>query len=269
MNIKILIVQSEAICGNIDANIEKVDNLLSNCNENNADIIILPELWAVGWDCANFEKYFEDINNSKVVKFLADTAKKFNSNIIGGSSVLKKKNEKIRNTSIILNREGDIITTYDKFHLFSLRGQSEGKYLEEGQTPVIAKTDIGSIGISTCYDIRFPEMFRLYAFNNTDLMVNMAAWPLDFIEEYKTLSKARAIENQTFFINASLTGKINEDFLFGGNSMVIDYHGNIINEIGREEKVLTTFINLDAMKEYREKMPILNDTKKTYQILEK
>lgn len=269
MQIKILIVQTEAVCGNIEANIYKVGNLLKNSDSNNADIVILPELWSIGWDCPNFGKYAEDINNSKVVNFLKELAIKYNSNVIGGSSVLKKNNEKIRNTSIIIDRKGEIITTYDKFHLFSLRGQSEGSYLEEGESPVIANTDIGRIGLSTCYDIRFPEMFRLYAFNNTDLMVNMAAWPLEYAEEYKILSRARAIENQTYFINASLTGKINENFLFAGNSMVIDYHGKVINSLAREEKVLTSFIDLGTMKEYREQMPILNDTKKKYQILEK
>lgn len=269
MKIKILIIQIEAVTGDKEANIYKAGNLLKESGNYNADLIILPELWAVGWDCHNFENYAEDINNSKVVEFLQSIAIKFNSNVIGGSSVLKKNNEKIRNTSVIIDRKGNIIDTYDKFHLFSLRGQSEGNYLEAGTTPVIAKTDIGRIGISTCYDIRFPEMFRLYAFNNTDLMVNMAAWPLDFIEEYKVLSRARAIENQTFFINASLTGKINENFNFSGNSMVIDYQGKIIDKLNREEKVLTSFIDLGTMKEYRKQMPILNDTKKQYQILEK
>ena len=107
-------------------------------------------------------------------------------------------------------------------------------------------------------------MFRLYAFNNADIMINMAAWPLDYIEEYKILCQARAIENQTYFICSSLTGKINENFNFGGNSMVIDFHGKIINKLDREEKVLTSFIDLGTMKEYKEQMPILKDTKNKY-----
>ena len=97
-----------------------------------------------------------------------------------------------------------MISTYDKFHLFSHRGQSEGSFLEEGEAPVIVKTDIGNIGISICYDIRFPEMFRLYAFNDADVIVNMAAWPKAFTDEYVTLAKARAIENQIYFISSCL-----------------------------------------------------------------
>ena len=269
MDIKVLVVQLETISGNIEVNIRKVKKLLEESGNTSADLIIMPELWSIGWDCKNFDKFYENIENSKVFNFLQNLAIKYNSNIIGGSTILKKNNEGKRNTCLILNRKGNLISTYDKFHLFSLRGESEGLYLEEGQTPVIAKLDIGRVGISICYDIRFPELFRLYTFNNTDLIVNMAAWPLDYADEYITLAKARAIENQTFFITSCLTGKINDNFNFSGNSMVINYQGKIINKLNREEKVLTSFINLNEMKEYREQMPILKDTKKTYQILEK
>lgn len=269
MKIKVLVVQLETIAGDIKANIKKVETLLSENKSSSADLIVLPELWATGWDCPNFEKYAEDIDNSEIFNFLKNLAIKYNANVVGGSAVLKNKNEKIRNKCLIFNRQGELITTYDKFHLFSLRGQSEGLYLEEGKTPVIAQTDIGKIGISICYDIRFPEMFRLYAFNDTDLMINMAAWPQHFVEEYIVLSKARAIENQTYFISASLTGKINDNFNFAGNSIIIDYQGRTKAKLDREEKVLECKINLNDMKEYRIQMPILKDTKQKYQILEK
>lgn len=268
MKIKVLIVQLEAIAGDIESNINKVEKLLFESKETNADLIILPELWTTGWDCPNFQKYSEEIEISKTYKFLKELAIKFQSNIIGGSAILHEKGQKSKNTCLIFNRNGELITKYSKFHLFSLRGQSEGLYLEEGTTPVIAKTDIGNIGISVCYDIRFPEMFRLYAFNGTDFMVNMAAWPKNYVDEYVTLAKARAIENQTFFITASLTGKIDDRFDFAGNSMVADYQGRIIKKLDFEEKVLCCTIDIDKMKEYREQMPILKDTKNKYQILE-
>lgn len=261
-------MQLEAIAGDIDANINKVEKLLLESKADNADLIILPELWTTGWDCPNFQKYSEETKTSKTYKFLKELAIKFTSNVIGGSAILHNKNEKSKNTCLIFNRNGELITTYSKFHLFSLRGQSEGLYLQEGNTPVIAKTDIGNIGISICYDIRFPEIFRLYAFNETDFMVNMAAWPQNYVEEYVTLAKARAIENQTYFITASLTGRIDERFNFAGNSMVVDYQGRTIKKLEFEEKVLCCTIDIDKMKEYREQMPILKDTKQKYQILE-
>lgn len=269
MKIKLLIVQLEAIAGDIDKNINKVEELLAESKCLDSDLIVLPELWTIGWDCPSFNKSSEELFSSRTYKFLKKIAVKYNSNVIGGSAVIRKNNERDRNTCIILNRRGELIGTYDKFHLFSHRGQAEGSFLEEGETPVIVKTDIGRIGISICYDIRFPELFRLYAFNGADIMVNMAAWPKSFTDEYVTLSKARAIENQSVFISCCLTGKINDMFDFSGNSMLIDYKGKIIASLNEEEKVLTAEIDLDEMKQYRVQMPILKDTKKQYQILER
>ena len=268
MKIKLLIVQLEAVAGDIDSNIKKAEKLLNESNQDKADLIILPELWTTGWDCPNFNKYSEEIFTSKTYNLLKKIALKYNSNIIGGSAILHTSGEKDRNTSIILDRKGNFLAKYDKFHLFSHRGQSEGKYLESGTKPLIVKTDIGKIGISICYDIRFPELFRLYTFNDTDFIINIAAWPKKYKDEYIILSKARAIENQTFFITSCLTGKINDNFNFSGNSAVYDYMGRTIGSLDEEEKVLNINLDLDSMKEYREQMPILKDTKKTYKITE-
>ncbi len=269
MKIKLLVVQLEAVAGDIDKNILKMEELLEKSNYSSADLIVLPELWTIGWSCESFNKSSEEIFSSKTYNFLKKLAVKYNSNIIGGSAVLRKDGEKDRNTCLIFNRQGELISTYDKFHLFSHRGQSEGSFLEEGETPVIVKTDIGKIGVSICYDIRFPEMFRLYAFNDADIIVNMAAWPKAFTDEYVTLAKARAIENQLMFICSCLTGKINESFDFSGNSMVIDYKGKIINSLDSQEDVLYAELDIDEMKQYRKQIPILKDTKRSYQILEK
>ena len=265
MKLKILVVQPSVKAGETDKNIDNVKNLLDETNILSSDLIVLPELWTTGWDCPNFNKYSEPLEVSKTYKFLKEISLKYNTNVIGGSSILRKPSQKDRNTCIILNRKGEIL---DKFHLFSLRGEAEGSFLEEGKSPLIVKTDIGNIGISICYDLRFPEMFRTYAFNEADIIVNMAAWPKAYIDEYITLAKARAIENQIYFICASLTGKINEMYSFGGNSMVIDFHGKIVAGLNEEETVLQAEIDTDIMKAYRQQMPILGDTKKDYQTLE-
>lgn len=269
MNIRLLIVQLEAVKGDIDKNISKVRKLLEDSCFTSADLIVLPELWTIGWDCTSFNTSSEKLQPSRTYKFLRELALQYNSNIIGGSAVLRKNGEQDRNTCLIFNRVGELISTYDKFHLFSHRGQSEGNFLEEGNSPVIAKTDIGNIGLSICYDIRFPEMFRLYAFNEADIIVNMAAWPKAFTDEYITLAKARAIENQIYFVSSCLTGKINESFDFSGNSCVIDYRGKVISKLGEEEAVLCVDIDIDEMKQYRYQLPILKDTKPKYQIMEK
>ncbi len=268
MKIKLIVVQLEAAAGNIQANINKIDALILEQNKSDIDLIVLPELWTTGWDCTNFNKYSEDLYSSQTYDFLKKLSTKYNSNVIGGSSVLRREGTKDRNSCLIFNREGELKAVYDKYHLFSHRGQSEGVYLEEGTTGLIVNSDIGKIGISTCFDIRFPELFRLYAFKGSDFVVNMAAWPLGFYDEYETLLHARAIENQMYYISSCLTGKINDEYAFSGNSQVCDYRGRIIAKLAREEKALYTEINTDEMKEYRQKMPILSDTKSEYKIME-
>lgn len=269
MKIKLLVVQFEAIAGDIDKNISKIKSLFEKCEYSSADLIVLPELWTIGWDSPNFNKSSEPVFESKAYKFLQEIAIKYNANVFGGSAVLRKCGEKDRNTCLVFDRKGELISTYDKFHLFSHRGQSEGSFLEEGDTPVIVKTDVGKIGVSICYDIRFPEMFRLYAFNGVDIIINMAAWPKAFTDEYVTLTKARAIENQTMVVSSCLTGKINESFDFSGNSMAIDYKGKIIEKLNEEEAVLYAELDIEEMHQYRKQLPILKDTKRSYQILEK
>lgn len=269
MIVKVLIMQLEAIAGDIKGNIEKAKNMLSNSGFSTADLIVFPELWTIGWNCEKFNECAEELNSSSLIPFLKELAVKYNSNIIGGTSIIRKPNEKDRNTAFIFNRKGEMLATYDKYHLFSHRGESEGTFLESGTTGLLINTDIGKIGISICYDIRFPELFRMYAFNGADIIVNMAAWPQSFMEEYNTLAKARAIENQTCFVSSCLTGKINDSYDFSGHSQALDYRGRVISKLEYEEKVLYAELDLDEMKQYRQQMPILSDTKAQYKIMEK
>ena len=268
MEIKLIILQLEAIAGDIEKNAKKIELLIKETGYNSIDLIVLPELWTTGWDCVNFNKYSQELYTSQTYKFLRELSIKYRANIVGGSSIIRREGTKDRNSCLIFNRRGELKAVYDKYHLFSHRGQSEGIYLEEGTTGIIVNLDIGKIGISTCFDIRFPELFRLYAFKGVDFTVNMAAWPLGFYDEYETLLHARAIENQMYYVSSCLTGKINETYEFSGNSQICDYRGRVIAKLEREEKALYTEINIDEMKEYRQKMPILFDTKSEYKIME-
>ena len=95
MKINVFVVQLESIAGDIKANIKKVKELLGN-TKNKPDLIVLPELWTTGWDCPNFEKYSEKIEESQTYEFLKSIAIEYNSNVIGGSAILQKKDENIR-----------------------------------------------------------------------------------------------------------------------------------------------------------------------------
>ncbi|MBQ3642873.1 hypothetical protein II906_13255, partial [bacterium] len=109
MKLKILVVQPSVKAGETDKNIDNVKNLLDETNILSSDLIVLPELWTTGWDCPNFNKYSEPLEVSKTYKFLKEISLKYNTNVIGGSSILRKPSQKDRNTCIILNRKGEIL----------------------------------------------------------------------------------------------------------------------------------------------------------------
>lgn len=262
--VKTLIVQMQSVLGDKDANLEKVNKLLSGNKDFCPDIIILPELFATGWFCDIYSQVAEDINNSKIIRFLQEKARQFNSNIIGGSFVRRDASGKIKNTCPIFDRQGNLIAKYDKMHLYSYLGDTENLNSVRGETPVIAKTDIGNIGISICYDIRFPEIYRCYAYGGADILVNVAAWPLSRKVHYETLARARAIENQSYMIAVSQTGEIQNGIYNLGNSAVYSPLGEKIASLDYQEAVLKAEFDLNEMKKLRETVKTLSDRHQEY-----
>ena len=261
---KILIVQMSSILGEKEKNFEKIQKLLSNYKNEKADWIILPELFATGWYCEIYEKVAERKENSETLKFLRGIAKEFKSNVIGGSFVRIDDDGKIKNTCPVFARNGNLIAKYDKMHLYSYLGDTENLHSTRGTKPVIAITDIGKIGLSICYDIRFPEIYRCYAYGGADLLVNVAAWPKSRKVHWETLTRARAIENQSFMVAVSQTGEIQNGIYNLGHSAVYDPLGKTIASAQEEETVISAEINFTEMKELRENVKTLSDRHEKY-----
>lgn len=267
-SIKILIVQNSAVIAEREQNFKKVSELLQPYENTSPDLIVLPELWNAGWFCSSYPNVAEENGFGETVSYLSNMAIRFNSNVVGGSYVRKHSDSELRNTCPVFNRNGELIAQYDKMHLYSHLGANEGNYATVGNNPVIASTDIGNLGISICYDIRFPELFRKYSLNGADILINMAAWPKTRENHWTTLQKARAIENQSFMIAVSQTGKITNDEYNLGHSMVISPYGDIIASLNDEEAVLECEINLEEMHKLRDKIPTLLDVQKKYEFSE-
>lgn len=266
--IKLLLIQNEAIIADKFKNFENIDRLIENINDKNIDIIILPELFSIGWACDKFNNLYELEDNSVSLDYLRRLAKKFKANVIGGSIIIKNKNsDTLKNTQYILNRNGDIITKYEKMHLYSYLGDSEGKYIQRGTNPVIATLDVCKVGLSICYDLRFPEIYRTYALNGADLLINTAAWPLSRENHWNSLAKARAIENQSFFVALSQTGTLENGKLNIGQSLVLDPLGDEITKLNRDEQAIITEIDLSKMFKLRDEVKTLKDINKEGYIL--
>ena len=268
--IRLLAVQMESAIGNVDLNIETVKNLISENIEKfgGADFIFLPELWTVGWDCPSFPKSAETLGSSRAVEMLKEIAKKFSVNILGGSFVQKLGN-KLYNTCPVINRAGEVVCTYDKNHLYSYNGDTENSYITVGKNPVMVELDGIKFGLTICYDIRFPEIYHAYRKAGADILVNMAAWPKSRKTHWDTLTRARAIENQSYMIALTQTGLLADGVENLGHSLIYDYDGNILSEIEEKEGGIYAEIDLEKMYEFRAKCTMLNDIQDSYEVIKK
>lgn len=264
-SLKILAIQMSSVIGDKWENFAKIADLIEKNFKKGADIIVLPEVWNVGWKPTEFEDSAEDLENSETVEFLSELAQRYNVNIIGGSFISKKAN-KLYNTCPVLNQDGELIATYDKMHLFSYYGCDEGKYITKGEKPVIIDIDGIKIGLSLCYDIRFPEIYRAYRKAGADLLINMAAWPKSRPVHWEALAKARAIENQCFMVALTQSGLIEKEEYNLGHSRIIDYNGEVISEIKDGEGAIFAEIKFDEIYKFREKCTVLKDICKNYAV---
>ena len=264
--IKVTAIQMCSTIGDRKANIEKIEKLTNRDITSDTDIVVLPEVWTVGWSPKNFQTSAEDIKKSEAIEVRSQIAKKYNAWVIGGS-IITKNNENYFNTCPVINREGKLVATYNKNHLFSYYGCDEGKFITAGDCPVIVNIDGIKTGLTICYDIRFPEIYRAYRKAGADLLINCAAWGLKKPIPWECMTKARACENQSYMVALTQSGYIEDDEWNIGHSRIIDYKGETISEIkDQKEGGMTAILDLDAMYEFREKCKCICDIKEKYEV---
>lgn len=222
-----------------------------------SSFVVLPELWHVGaFSSELFDEYALSSKNELVDSFCR-IAKENNCWIHFGSFI--ERHEKgISNTAVTIDSDGQIVSQYQKIHLFGF-DQGEAIMLSRGDKPaVISTSPLGITGIATCYDLRFPELFRAQVDQGAQTLLIASGWPTPRIEHWRVLNTARAIENQAWVIACNQVGK-NNDYQLGGHSMVISPTGEIIGELGTNEDVLVVEIDLDLVNSWRDKFPVLKD----------
>lgn len=266
--VRLLAIQMESVIGDLNLNTETVKNLLTANLEKyeGADFVFLPEVWTAGWCPPVFKKTAESLENSKAVKMLSEIAEKYNTNIIGGSFIRKAENGKLYNSCPVINRNGELIATYDKNHLYSYYGDNEGSIITKGENPVMVNIEGVRIGLTICYDIRFPEIYRAYRKAGADILVNMAAWGKTKKIPWDSMTTSRAVENQSYMVALTQTGLLADGSENLGHSMIIDYQGKILDEINEYEGGVYAEVNLPEMYEFRNKCTVLNDIKKSYEV---
>ena len=263
--IKVSMLQMSSKIGDVDANCVKIEELVNSGLSSDVDVLVLPEVWTVGWDCEKFLQSAQDLSSSSVINFLSSIAKKHNINIIGGSFI-SKQGDKYYNTCPVIDRSGKLVTVYNKMHLYSYYGCNESKYVNVGDSPVMVSLDGVNFGLTVCYDIRFPEIYRAYRKAGADVLVNCAAWGSTKPIPWEVMTKSRAVENQCYMIALTQSGKIKDNEYNLGESRIIDYKGEELNSIMSGEGISSAELNMNEMYEFRQKCAILNDIRDDYEV---
>ncbi|MFA5186485.1 MAG: carbon-nitrogen family hydrolase [Patescibacteria group bacterium] len=235
-------------------NIQRADNLLSQAI--GADLILLPELWNIGFFSFDKYKLESETDNGDSVRMVAEKAIALSAYILAGS-IIEKANNKLYNTSYFIDPNGRIIGKYRKIHLFGFQSY-ERKLLAPGKHVAAIETDIGNIGLSTCYDLRFPELYRKLLDLGVELFLVTSAWPKARLDHWLLFNRIRALENQSYLISSNAVG-ISRDNLLGGHSQVVDPFGNVVAIANDSEGILRAEIDLKEVKRSRSEFPATLD----------
>ncbi len=218
-----------------------------------ADLVVLPELWPNGGFAYDRWEDTAEPMDGPVVTALRSATRALGATVHMGSFVERDGTGRLFNTSVLLGPTGDLLATYRKVHLFGF-GEGEPKLMTPGDGPVVH----GRLGLATCYDLRFPEMFRQLLDAGAEVVVMPAAWPAKRVEHWRLLARARAVENQSYVI-ACNTGGSHAGVAMGGRSAVVDPWGEVLAEAGDGEEVLVVDLDDELVARTRSSFPVLAD----------
>lgn len=237
----------------------RVVQLVKAERETGADLVILPELWvAGGFDYKHWTSHAEPIAESEPVAALEEvrTGAAPEMWLHFGSYVESAPDGTLYNTSVFRGPDG-VRAQYRKIHRFGF-SEGEATLMGAGEELVTVPSPWGTLGLATCYDLRFPELFRGLVDKGMEHLVMCSAWPERRIEHWRVLLKARAIEDQVFVFATNCVGT-NGGVALGGRSAVIDPWGNVVAEAGTGEEILRVDVDPALVAQTRSALPVLKD----------
>ncbi len=260
---KVSVIQMDVKFNDSSYNYLKAEELIRKTSLEKPDVICLPETWNLGFFPKENLSEICDKNGEKTKNFIGNLAKELSVNIVAGS-VINLKDNKIYNTSLIFNKEGECVAEYDKIHLFS--PMDEHHYFESGKNLVTFELNGIKCGIIICYDLRFLELIRSLALKGISVLFVVAQWPLVRKEHWEILNKARAIENQIYVVSTNACGLVGET-KFGGHSLIVNPSGKVLISASENETIMTANLDFEFLKQMRATINVYNDRKKElYQI---
>jgi len=254
----------------LDANLESAAGLLSLAAKSGAELVVLPENFSfMGANEAEKRCVAERPEASRVLAFLAEQARGLGIYIIGGTvALLTSREPGIRNASSLIAPDGECLATYDKMHLFDIAmpGEcyQESAVIAAGNRPVSVQAGDWKLGLSVCYDLRFPELYRQYSQSGCTLLSVPSAFTVPTGRaHWDVLLRARAIENQCYLLAAAQTGLHPGGRKTWGHSRIINPWGEVLAECTEGEGLAMAEISMDQLFAIRSMLPALEHRKIT------
>jgi nitrilase len=249
-------------------NLAEADTLLREAKEAGALVACLPENFSfIGLKDADKLQVAEADGNGVVQAFLSKAARQLNMWILGGTIVIRTDDSnRVANASLLFDAAGKRVARYDKIHLFdvTIPGRNE-QYRESthvlpGREPVLADTPVGKLGLSVCYDMRFPELYRELVSQGAEWLAMPAAFTVPTGRaHWETLLRARAIENLCYVVAPAQTGVHTSGRETYGDSLIVDYWGQVLSRLAKGTGVITADIDLASQAESRSRFPALDN----------
>ena len=249
-------------------NLASAESLLREAKDAGAEIACLPENFSfIGLKDADKLLVAEPEGDGPVQAFLSDTARKLKLWILGGTIVMRTAHKnRVANSSLLIDADGKRVVRYDKIHLFdvTIPGRNEqyreSTHVVPGRKPVIADTPVGKLGLSVCYDMRFPELYRELVSLGAEWLAMPAAFTVPTGRaHWETLLRARAIENLCYVVAPAQSGMHTSGRETYGDSLIIDYWGQVLSRLAKGPGVITADIDLVSQAESRARFPALDN----------
>ena len=238
-----------------EENFRRAGELIEKAAREGTDVIVLPEMWNTGFFPRENLETLCDRDGKQVKEKIGALAAKYGVNIVAGS-VANVRQGKVYNTAMVFDRSGTCVASYDKTHLFTPMG--EDAFFTPGDHLCRFTLDGVSCGLIICYDIRFPELTRSLAVPGLDVLFVVSQWPNVRISHLRSLTTARAIENQMFVICCNSCGTAGQT-VYGGNSAIIDPWGTTLALAGEQEQLLQAQCDLSEVRKIRTSINVFAD----------
>ena len=249
-------------------NLSVAARLLREAKDAGADLACLPENFAfMGIRDADKRAIAESDAGGPVQEFLAHTARSLGMWILGGTiGIARSAESRVANTSLLFDAKGARVARYDKIHLFDVTvpGRNEeyreSTHVEPGQLPVVADTPVGRLGMSVCYDMRFPELYRALVDQGAQWLCMPAAFTVPTGRaHWETLLRARAIENLCHVVAPAQVGMHSNGRETYGDSLIVDYWGKVLARLPQGVGVITAPFDLQEQAATRARFPALDN----------